>query len=97
MSICPKCKAKIDSLRQVTTGIEKCDIFFNEKEGWIDWKNEKFESDGIIRIFYCPECDEELNLDDEEAEQFLLEKDELKEIIVEKIKQIEDDKKLCGV
>ncbi len=93
--ICPKCLKKIEYLRQVSSGIEKCDIFFNEKEGWVDWRNEEFESDGIVRIFYCPECNEELDLNDEEAEQFLEEKDELKEIVAEKMKQI-NDKKFCS-
>ncbi len=88
--ICPKCKEKIDSLRQVSTGTEECEMFFNKKENWIDWKNEEFKSDGIVRIFYCPKCNEELDLNDEEAEEMLKERDELKELVVEKLNKIKE-------
>ena len=92
MAFCPKCKEKVEFLKQVTTGIEKCHIFFNEKEGWIDWSDEEFESDGVVRLFSCPKCNNELDFNDEEAIKFLKEKDELQEIVVEKLKKIENDK-----
>ena len=93
MPICPKCKENVEFLKQVDSGIEKCHIFFNKKKDYLDWEQEEFESDGIVRLFYCPECNEELDFDEQQAEEFLREKDELKEIVTEKLKQIEDRKK----
>ena len=93
MGVCKNCGKVINYLRQVSSGIEKCDIFYNKKEKWIDWKNEEFESDGIVRIFYCPECNEELDFDEQQAEEFLKEEDELQQIVAEKINKIKEENK----
>ena len=87
MVICKECGKDINHLRQVRTGVEECDIFFNKKEGYLDWGNEEFNGDGIVIIYSCPECNEELDFDDEQAEKFLKEKDVLKEIVAEKLKK----------
>jgi len=84
-AVCPKCKKKIEYLNQRTTGVEKCEVFFNEKENYIDWRDEEFDSDGIVLLFNCPECDNELDFGEEEAHKFLKEKDELQELVAEKI------------
>ncbi|KKL50134.1 hypothetical protein LCGC14_2308570 [marine sediment metagenome] len=89
MPICRKCKKSIDRLQQVSSGVERCDILFNKKEGYINWENEDFESDGIVREFYCPECNKVLFTDDEQAENFLEETDELQELVAEKINKIQ--------
>jgi len=93
MGVCKNCGKVINYLRQVSSGIEKCDIFYNKKEKLIDWKNEEFESDGIVRIFYCPECNEELDFDEQQAEEFLKEEDELQQIVAEKINKIKEENK----
>ena len=85
MPICPKCKKIISHLRQCRTGYEECEMFFNKKEDWIDWKNEEFIGDGNLLEYHCPQCDRELDFSEEEAEEFLENKDELQEIIAKKI------------
>ena len=83
-------------MSQVTSGIEKCEVFFNKKEGYIDWENEEFESDGIVLQFYCPECNNELDFGEEQAHEFLQEDDKLKELVAEKLEKIKNDKKRKG-
>lgn len=83
-AICPKCKQKIEELELVRTGLEKARFYINKK-GFYDYDNEDFESDGDFLEFRCWECGETLFEDYEEAEQFLKEKDKLKEIVAEKI------------
>ena len=95
MPICPKCHKKIDCLREVRSGVEKGEMFFDEEGGYIYWRNEEFESDGDVLEYYCPECDKELDFDEQEAEEFLKRKDELQEIVAEKLNKIKkNDKKI---
>ncbi|KKL12725.1 hypothetical protein LCGC14_2532850, partial [marine sediment metagenome] len=58
--------------------------------GFIDWDNEKFESDGIVLQFYCPECENELDFNEEQAHNFLKDKDELSELVAEKINKMKN-------
>jgi len=85
MSICPKCKKIINHLREVRSGVEGCDMFWNEKGNYLDYENEEFSGDGSVLLYYCPECSEELDFNDEEAEEFLKNKDEVAEMVAKKI------------
>ena len=79
MPICPKCKEEIDDLN-FSADVESYGNYdgydWNTKENG-EWKDEKF---------YCPKCNEELAFDEEEATNFLQNKDKLTELVKEKIK-----------
>lgn len=92
MSICPKCHKIITELDQVRTGIEKA-RFFIDKDGCYDYDDEEFDSDGDFLEFRCWECNEVLFKDYEEAEEFLKDKDELQEIVAEKLNKIKEENK----
>lgn len=84
--ICPKCKKILDSLDRKATGIETS-RFFIEADWGGTTDNEEFESDGNFEEYSCPECDEVLFYGWTEAEEFLRDKDKLKELIIDKIKK----------
>lgn len=85
MAICPKCKSNITSLDVVRGGKETSFIMYDKENDTIYFENEAFESDGIREIYNCNNCCEELFYSYDEAEAFLSEKDELKEIVAEKV------------
>ncbi len=87
MSVCPKCKEIINFLN------------WNKPRnsfGTYDLQD-GYEEDGNIDIcqsdiiYSCPECLEELNFSEQEAKMFLIKKDELQEMIIEKSEMIEDE------
>jgi len=84
---CPSCKEELDAFKVVSSGVQKYRMFFDKKKGMIDFDNEDFESDGIVRLIYCWNCDEELDITEDEAIKSLSEKDDLKKLIEDKIKK----------
>ena len=92
MAVCKFCGKIIEKLELVRTGVEKARFFINEK-GLYDYEGETFDSNGDFLEFKCLECGETLFEDYEEAEQFLKDKDELQEIVAEKLKQIKEKNK----
>ena len=88
MPICPNCKKIINELEMVRTGVEKA-RFYIEGE-FYDYEGETFDSDGDFLEFKCFECGETLFDDYDEAEQFLKDKDEVAEMVKEKLKQIKE-------
>ena len=82
---CPKCKKKIDCLLWEGGKKHTGTLSINE-DG-----NEEFDEDSNIfsqesYSYFCPECDEKIFEDDEDAIEFLKkEEDELKELIEDKI------------
>ncbi len=91
MAICPKCKKVINELYQIRTGVESS-RFFIDISGVADCDEEEFDGNGDSNEFQCVECWEFLFEDWGEAEDFLKEKDELKELVVEKLEKIKDGK-----
>jgi len=89
MAVCPKCKAVINDLDMRRTGREDARMFIEGDYALYD--NEEFESDGEMSWYNCPECNEELFTDWDDAEKFLKEKDEFKEMVAEKIEKIKND------
>ena len=87
MAVCPRCKKVIEELILIRSGWEECDFFWNEEKGYIDWKNEEFKGDGDVLEYNCPKCSNTLFTDELEAENFIKYRDELKELIVEKLKK----------
>ena len=84
MAICPKCKKVITELSQRMSGTKTARVFIN-KEGLYDAEEEDFEIDGYYYEYSCVECWEVLFEDDGDAYDFLLNTDELKELVSEKI------------
>ena len=87
MAVCPKCKQKIESLNNYESGEMKS--YLNEDGGW---EEDYFQGDGKTNDFECPNCQEVLFKDEEEAIEFLEDKDELTRIMEEKIEQIKEKK-----
>lgn len=85
--ICPKCKQEINWLKAYSE--TKYTLAENE-QGVLEYKR-MYDVDYFIS-FECPECDEELFIQQGEAEEFLKDKDELKEIVAEKIEKIKNEK-----
>ncbi len=94
MAVCPKCKQKVESLNNYSSGERKTrvSIFDGEEE----YEEEEFQANGKVNDYECPECSEVLFKDEEEAIAFLKNKDELQEIMAEKLKQIEEKKDANG-
>lgn len=94
MPICPKCKEEIDFLRHSRSGWENSNMYITGSgdDGYVEYEHNDFSDDGDLSEFYCPECNEELDFDDEQAEAFLRDKDELQQLISEKIKKDETNK-----
>ena len=89
MAVCPKCKKVINELEQVRTGVEKSRFFIKGHFG--DYDSESFNSDGDYHEWICYECGETLFGDWEEATEFLKNKDELQELVAEKINMKKED------
>lgn len=85
MAICPRCNKIITHLEEVRSGVEKSEVFWNKEEKYLDWENEEFEGDGMVIQYYCPECNEELDINEDEVEQFLKNKDAVAEMVAKKI------------
>jgi hypothetical protein len=85
MPVCEFCHKKIDCLKEVRSGTEKCEVYYDEGNKSIEWENEEFSGDGEVTLYYCPLCDKELDFTEEEAHQFLKDKDELKELVADKL------------
>lgn len=87
MAICPKCKKVITELLQRSTGIEASRFFIDNDIDIAIYNEEIFDGDGQMNEYECFECGEILFEDWDEAEKFLLNKDELKELVAEKIEK----------
>jgi len=88
--ICPKCNEEIEQLifsaRQLKSGYVYLDggLIYDED---IDMEREMDDLE-----FLCPNCDELLFTDKEEAQSFLEGKDELEMLVEKKVKEITDEK-----
>ena len=92
MPICPKCKSNIDGLKNIVSGSQRYDMFL-DGSGRVHYEKVDFVGDDSVNEWWCPECSEVLFTSEEEAEKFLKDKDELKELVAEKIKKIREIKK----
>ncbi len=92
--ICKECGENINHLREICSGWQETNVFFNKKKGCIDGKYTEFKGDDSVLEYNCPNpnCEKTLFTNPAEAEEFLREKDELQEIVAEKLKQIEEGK-----
>jgi len=90
MAVCPKCKKVINELSHRVSGISTSRFFIND-EGDFDEDEEDFDSDGWDSEYSCPKCWEVLFEDYSDAQDFLIEKDELKEVVAEKITKIKQN------
>jgi transcription initiation factor IIE alpha subunit len=62
--ICPECKADLtleDAIENIRTGVQKNTLSFNAKNGWFDFREYEFESDGIFEEFNCARCGAEVS------------------------------------
>lgn len=80
MSICPKCKEEIESLKNYVSGEELYIFDGNNYE-----QDGDFQPDNKVNDFECPECNDVLFTDEEKATNFLQNTDELTELVKEKI------------
>ena len=86
---CPKCKEEISRIKILLTRITT--IYYDTKGG-LDEDEYAYPTDEEEK-WVCPECDYDLGITDEtEADKFLEGKDELTEIVEEKMKQIKNEK-----
>lgn len=88
MAVCPECKNVINELIEVCSGLTKLKVKA-VKGGWVEAVKGKeeyseFESDGTYLEYCCPDCSAELFNDGEDAADFLLRKNKLKELIAKK-------------
>ncbi len=92
MSVCPKCKAEIDCLFWDRYPHQEGTLNLN-KDGTteIDEEFNTISMQEAPSIYSCPNCSKELTRDDEEAEEILKDKDELKEIVAKKLKKMEKE------
>lgn len=83
---CPKCKKELEELE-----------VREEISGGLVYSLDGFEEDMELKennfIFLCPECNEKLAYSQKEADEFLKGRDELTEIVKEKLRIIEYEKK----
>lgn len=84
MAICGECKERIGHLISEATATTGCVLY---EDGTLDLNDEDLNSIIEINEWRCPECDEIVAYNEDEAREFLEEKDELKEIVVEKLKK----------
>lgn len=91
MAICTNCKEKIEYLNYNRSKYDGGE-FSIDKDGFEEY-NEDVNSDLIEPelSFNCPECDKEFDFDEDEAIKFLKEKDELQEVVNEKLKLIKNE------
>ncbi len=87
MPICPKCKAEIKHLLAYSEVVNNFEIDINGEP--FCFGNDNIEG---YTTFECPECNEDLNFNEEEAIIFLRDKDELQKLVAEKIKKDETSK-----
>lgn len=92
MPICPKCKSNIDVLSNIVSGSQRYDMFL-ESSGRVHYEEVDFVGDNNVNEWWCPECKECLFTSEDKAEEFLKDKDELKEIVAEKIEKIKNSNK----
>ena len=71
-SKCPECNKWLTSLDNITTGNVTYYLSI-DKDGDINYSQDihSFNPDGIVNEYWCPECNEMLFQDEEEAINFL--------------------------
>ena len=90
MTKCPKCKEEIENLNFSKTKEISGSVVFDGND--IEFIEEfDIYEEQKPHTYRCPECNEILFENDEEAEEFLRDDDELQEIVKEKLKLIEDE------
>ena len=89
MAICLKCKKKIEVLCSEATATTGC---FIDEKGDVIFDESNFGDNAEINEWRCPKCEEVLALDEDEAREFMEDKDELQEIVAEKIEKIKESK-----
>ncbi len=90
MAICPKCKKVITYLTSEATATTGCNLY---EDGTLDLDND-LNAIAEINEWRCPECEEDIFYNEHEAREFLKEKDELKELVVEKVERIKNKIKM---
>ena len=91
MPICPNCKAKIKELLAYSEVVNTFELDKNGEPYF--YGNDQIEG---YTGFECPECHERIFDTENEAIEFLKNKDELQEIMVEKLEQIKENKKIAN-
>ena len=90
MAICPKCRKEIETLTNFTSGETRYTFqIWNKKP---HYQKDDFLEDGKTNDFECPECQEKLFTDEQQAEEFLKNEDKLQKIVNEKLNKIENGK-----
>jgi len=67
---CPKCKKEINHLHNVSALWHQWDMTL-DKEGYADYEERKSWSADRENTWMCPECDEDLFTDENDAIKFL--------------------------
>ena len=91
MPRCKFCKKEIDRLVNFTSGLNRYDFWVDNDMP--DYQFDTFIEDNKTNDYECPECQEILFNDEEEATAFLKGQDELQRIVAEKLKQIKEKNK----
>ena len=89
MAICKHCKARITYLTSEATATTGCNLY---EDGKLDFDGDLNEI-AEINEWRCPECEEALFYGEDEARKFLSNKDELQELVAEKIEKIKKGSK----
>ncbi|KKM51280.1 hypothetical protein LCGC14_1555610 [marine sediment metagenome] len=91
---CPKCNKKIEELRYYER-VDNSLWFSVDENGEPNYEGGEIIYDGATDFdFCCPECSETLFTDEEKAIEFLKNKDELQELVKEKINKIKNGKRI---
>jgi len=71
MSICPKCPKEIKMLIYYESGYNRYDFSINGIEDNPIYEHKIFTEDNNVYEYVCPECNETLFTDEDEAIKFL--------------------------
>lgn len=71
MAKCPNCGAEIDKLEVVARGSISWNFSLNDS-GYCEYDNMLIGDEFDGNTYYCPECDDELFTDEDDATDFLL-------------------------
>ena len=79
---CKFCNAEIDRVLETRTGVQTSEIYL--EDNCLKWEGEYFEGDDVYYEYLCPECKNELDINDE-VESFLKDEDKLQRVVREKM------------
>ena len=89
MPKCPKCKKEIECLDNYQSGENHYRVWLNGED--TDYDLKEFQEDNQVNDYECPECGEVLFTDEDKAVKFLKNKDELTELVKEKMEKIKNE------